>query len=79
MKKKKSEFGKITFVEFLDAIYYFIGAVITAVLGYWQLGRMPTDTEFIILAATAAFPPVRSIFKKLIINSDGEKFKKESK
>lgn len=77
--KKQSEFGKIKGVELLNALYYFIGGVITATLTYLQLGRIPTTEELIMITGFSLVAPVQSIFKKMLRNSEGELLKKEKK
>ena len=77
--KKQSEFGKIKGVDLLNALYYFIGAVATAVIAYLEMGRLPSEKELIIIVGMALVAPVQSLFKRAIKNSDGELLKKEKK
>ena len=74
----QSEFGKIKLVDVLNAIYYFIGTTITAILAYLQIGRLPTTTELVIAISTALAPAFLSIFKSAAKNSEGKLLKKEN-
>lgn len=78
MKKNNSEFGKIKFVDFLNAIYYFLGTFLFGVSGFLTIGKVPTMQELLPICGTALTPALLSIFKSLAKNSDGQVFKKEN-
>jgi len=59
----KSEFGKITGVQLLNALYYFVGTLTISVVGYFNIAKIPTLEEFLPLLGTALTPALLSIFK----------------
>jgi len=77
--KKQSEFGKIKWVDVLNAIYYFVGTLFSLVLMYLQASsKLPSVAEFTAMIGTAALPAFLSIFKSATKNSDGRLLKSES-
>jgi len=59
----KSEFGKITGVQLLNALYYFLGTLLISVVGLLNIGDIPTIKELLPLIGTALTPALLSIFK----------------
>ncbi|MFZ4549850.1 MAG: hypothetical protein ACOYN4_20545 [Bacteroidales bacterium] len=78
--KKKSEFGKISGVDVLNALYHALVAVIFPFLAYLNKGILPeTRQEWIIMIGVFLTAFFGSLFKRGMTNSSGELFKKEAK
>lgn len=78
--KKKSEFGKISGVDVLNALYHALVAVIFPFLAYLNKGILPeTRQEWIIMIGVFLSAFFGSLFKRGMTNSSGELFKKEAK
>ena len=76
--KKKSEFGKISGVDLLNALYHALVAVIFPFLAYLNKGVLPeTRQEWIIMIGVFLSAFFGSLFKRGVTNSDGELFTKE--
>jgi hypothetical protein len=78
MKKKTSEFGKITGVDLLNALYHGLAAVSVPFVGFLGMGKMPTHSELFILLSVFCGAVFADVFKRGATNSAGEVFKKEN-
>jgi len=77
--KKKSEFGKISGVDLLNALYHATVAVVFPFLAYLNKGELPeTRQEWIIMIGVFLSAFFGSLFKRGLSNSNGELFKKEA-
>lgn len=76
--RNSSEFGKIKSVDFLNALYYFIGTFLFSISGYFTVGKVPIIEDVLPIIGTALTPALLSIFKSFAKNSNGEILKKES-
>jgi hypothetical protein len=77
MKKKKSEFGKITSTELLNAVYYGCAGAATTVLAVVAKGSINLHTDGLLVAGAFLGPFFGCIFKHGATNSEGKLFKKE--
>lgn len=78
--KKKSEFGKISSVDALNALYHAVIAVVFPFLSYLNRGQLPqTNQEWIMLIGVFLTAFFGSLFKQGVTNSNGVLFKKEEK
>lgn len=77
MSKKRSEFGKISGVDLLNALYHGIGAVIVPLVGFLGMGRLPETSELYILLSVFIGAISADIFKRGASNSNGEFMKKD--
>jgi uncharacterized BrkB/YihY/UPF0761 family membrane protein len=76
--KKKSEFGKISGVDLLNALYHAVVAVIFPFLAYLNKGTLPeTRQEWIVMIGVFLTAFFGSLFKQGVTNSNGVLFKKE--
>ena len=74
----KSEFGKISGTDLLNALYHAIVAVIFPFLAYLNKGELPTTRqEWIIMAGVFFTAFFGSLFKCGVTNSKGQLFRKE--
>ena len=77
--KKKSEFGKISGVDVLNALYHALVAVIFPFMAYLNKGILPeTRQEWIIMIGVFLSAFFGSLFKRGATNSKGELFKGET-
>lgn len=76
-KKKRSEFGKLSGVDLLNALYHGIGAVLVPFAGFLGTGRLPEESELFILLSVFVSAISADIFKRGVSNSNGEFMKKE--
>ena len=76
-KKKRSEFGKISVVDLLNALYHGVGAVLVPFAGFLGAGRLPEKSELFILLSVFISAITADIFKRGVSNSNGEFMKKE--
>ena len=76
--KKKSEFGKISGVDLLNALYHAIAASLFPFLAYLNRGALPeTREQYIILIGVFLTAFFGDIFKSGVTNSYGFLFKRE--
>lgn len=75
--KKRSEFGKISGVDLLNALYHGIGAITVPLAGFLGAGRLPEKSELFILLSVFISAISADIFKRGVSNSNGEFMKKE--
>lgn len=76
--KKKSEFGKISGVDLLNALYHAIIAALFPFLAYLNKGMLPeTRQEWIVMIGVFLTAFFGSLFKQGVTNSNGQLFKKE--
>jgi uncharacterized BrkB/YihY/UPF0761 family membrane protein len=76
--KKKSEFGKISGVDLLNALYHAIIAALFPFLAYLNKGVLPeTRQEWIVMIGVFLTAFFGSLFKQGVTNSNGQLFKKE--
>lgn len=77
--KKKSEFGKISGVDLLNALYHAIIAALFPFLAYLNKGMLPeTRQEWIVMIGVFLTAFFGSLFKQGVTNSAGQLFKKEN-
>ena len=76
--KKKSEFGKISGTDLLNALYYFLGVLLLNGSALISIGVLPTLEQLLQLIGAAFSAGLLSVFKNLVKNSDGKYFKKEN-
>lgn len=76
--KKKSEFGKISGTDLLNALYYLIGVFSLNVSALFATGITPSRQQYIQIIGAAASAGLLSVFKNIVRNSDGKYFKKEN-
>jgi len=76
--RNNSEFGKIKGVDFLNALYYFIGTFLFSISGFLTISKIPTIEDLLPIIGTSLTPALLSIFKSFTRNSNGEILKKES-
>jgi hypothetical protein len=76
--KRKSEFGKISKVDLLNALYHSVGAVSIPLCGFLASGSLPSTSNLYILLSVFVSALCADIFKNGVTNSEGEKFKKEN-
>lgn len=77
---KKSEFGKITSVDLLNALYHGIAASLIPLLALMNKGKLPqTREEWIILIGVFLTAFFGDLFKSGVTNSNGQLFRKEQK
>ena len=77
--KKKSEFGKISGVDLLNALYHALVTAIFPFLAYLNKGELPkTNQEWIMLGGVFLTAFFGSLFKQGVTNSDGVLFKREA-
>lgn len=76
--KKKSEFGKISSTDLLNALYYLIGVFSLNVSALFATGITPSQQQYIQIIGAAASAGLLSVFKNIVRNSDGKYFKKEN-
>jgi len=76
--KKKSEFGKISLVDLLNALYHALVASVFPFLAYLNNGQLPeTRQEWIIMIGVFFTAFFGDLFKSGITNSNGTIFKQE--
>ena len=77
--KPRSEFGKISGVDLLNALYHATIAVLVPFLAYLSKGELPkTQQEWIILVGVLLSAFFGDVFKRTFTNSKGEVLKKEN-
>lgn len=76
--KKKSEFGKISSIDLLNAFYHALVASVFPFLAFLNKGVVPqTRQEWIIMIGVFLTAFFGDLFKQGVTNSDGAIFKKE--
>ncbi|MFZ4455484.1 MAG: hypothetical protein ACOYOT_04615 [Bacteroidales bacterium] len=76
---KKSEFGKISAIDLLNALYHATAASVFPFLAYLNKGELPTTRqEWIMLVGVFLTAFFGSVFKRGVTNSNGQLFKRES-
>ena len=76
--KKKSEFGKISGVDLLNALYHALVASVFPFLAYLNKGVLPeTRQEWIIMIGVFLTAFFGDLFKRGVTNSNGVLFKQE--
>ena len=76
--KKKSEFGKISGIDLLNALYHAFVAGVFPFLAYLNKGVLPESRqEWIVMIGVFLSAFFGSLFKRGVTNSDGVLFKKE--
>lgn len=76
--KKKSEFGKIKWVDLLNALYHALAAVTPVFFGYLGMGTMPTNKELLILLSVFGSAFFGDVLKRGVTNSNGSVLKSEN-
>ena len=75
---KKSEFGKISGVDLLNALYHALVASVFPFLAYLNKGVLPeTSQEWIIMTGVFLTAFFGDLFKRGVTNSSGVLFKQE--
>jgi high-affinity Fe2+/Pb2+ permease len=77
--KTNSEFGKISGVDLLNALYHALVASVFPFLAYLNKGIIPeTRQEWIIMIGVFLSAFFGTLLKQGVTNSNGELFKKET-
>ena len=76
--KKKSEFGKISGTDLLNALYYFVGVLLLNGSTLLSIGVVPTLEQILQTIGAALSAALLSVFKNFVRNSNGKYFKKEN-
>lgn len=78
--KKRSEFGKISGVDLLNALYHALIASLVPFLAYLNKGELPeTRQEWIVMIGVFLTAFFGDVFKRTFTNSSGEVLKREEK
>ena len=75
--KKKSEFGKLSGTDFLNALYHAVAASVVPGTLIISSGVIPTTPQIFSVVGTFIGAFFGSIFKSNYTNSDGQSFTKE--
>jgi len=77
---KRSEFGKISGVDLLNALYHAIIAALFPFLAYLNKGTLPeTRQEWIVMIGVFLTAFFGDVFKRTFTNSSGQVLKREVK